>query len=49
VARRFATCSVPLVLAEPPGLRTEDQDHLDESSAVAWTVAFVRELERVVP
>jgi hypothetical protein len=40
---------VPLVLAEPPGLRTEDQDHLDEPSAVAWTVAFVRELERVVP
>jgi hypothetical protein len=28
---------------------TEDSDHLDEASAVAWSEAFVRELERVIP
>lgn len=40
---------VPFVMATPAGLRTEDDDHLDEPSAVAWSQAFVRELERVVP
>jgi hypothetical protein len=39
----------PLVLAEPVGLRTEDGDHLDEPSAVAWSEAFVRELGRIIP
>ena len=39
----------PLVLAHPPGLMSEDSDHLDESSAVAWSEAFVRELGRVLP
>ena len=28
---------------------TEDDDHLDESSAVAWSEAFVRALEPVLP
>ncbi len=40
---------VPFVMATPPGLRTEDDDHLDEPSAVAWSQAFVGELERAVP
>lgn len=40
---------VPLVAAHPPGLTTEDDDHVDEGSAVAWSQAFVQELERVVP
>jgi len=40
---------VPFVMATPTGLRTEDDDHLDESSAAAWSTAFVRELESLVP
>ncbi len=40
---------LPLVTAHPTGLLTEDDDHLDESSAVAWSEAFVRELGRVIP
>jgi hypothetical protein len=40
---------VPLVTAEPPALTTEDDDHLDEASAIAWCEAFVRELERALP
>jgi hypothetical protein len=47
--RRFAEIlGVPLVVVHPPGLMTEDNDHLDESSAVAWSEAFVRELGRVI-
>lgn len=37
---------VPLVAVHPPRLLTEDGDHLDEASAVAWSRAFVRELDR---
>jgi hypothetical protein len=40
---------VPLVHAHPAGLRTEDGDHLDEDSAIAWSEAFLRELGRIVP
>jgi hypothetical protein len=40
---------VPLIAPAAAGLYTEDQDHLDEPSAVAWSEAFVRELERVIP
>ncbi len=40
---------VPLITAAPTGLLTEDGDHLDESSAVAWSEAFVRELARFIP
>lgn len=47
---RFAELlDVPLVVVHPPALLTEDDDHLDEPSAVAWSEAFVRELGRVVP
>jgi hypothetical protein len=47
---RFAELlGVPLVAVHPPALLTEDDDHLDESSAVAWSEAFVQELERVLP
>jgi hypothetical protein len=47
---RFAELlGVPLVLAHPPGLMTEDSDHLDEPSAIAWSEAFAEELERVLP
>lgn len=47
---RFAELlDVPLVAVHPPGLMSEDDDHLDESSAVAWSEAFARELERVLP
>lgn len=47
--RRFAELlGVPLVVVHPPGLLTEDDDHLDESSAVAWSEAFVREMGRVI-
>lgn len=41
--------SVPLVAVHPPGLTTEDDDHVDEGSAMTWSQAFVRELERVLP
>jgi hypothetical protein len=41
--------NVPLVATQPAGLLTEDDDHLDESSAIAWSEAFVRELGRVIP
>lgn len=37
---------VPLVAVHPPHLLSEDGDHLDEASSVAWSEAFVRELER---
>jgi hypothetical protein len=37
---------VPLVAVHPPHLLSEDGDHLDEASSVAWSQAFVRELER---
>lgn len=48
--KRFAELlEVPLVAVHPPGLMTEDDDHLDESSAVAWSEAFVEELGRVIP
>jgi len=40
---------VPLVAAQPGGLLTEDGDHLDEASAVAWSESFVRELGRTLP
>jgi hypothetical protein len=40
---------VPLVAADPGGLKTEDGDHLDEASSIAWSEAFVRELGRIVP
>lgn len=47
---RFAELlGVPLVAVHPPGLMTEDDDHLDEPSAVAWSEAFVRDLGRVFP
>ena len=47
---RFAELlGTPLLTAHPPGLLSEDGDHLDESSAVAWSEAFVRELGRVLP
>jgi len=39
---------VPLVWTDPAGLLTEDGDHLDESSATAWSEAFVSELGRVL-
>ena len=41
--------NVPLVATQTAGLLTEDSDHLDESSAIAWSEAFVRELGRVIP
>ncbi len=37
---------VPLVAVHPPHLMTEDGDHLDEASAMAWSEAFVIGLER---
>jgi hypothetical protein len=40
---------VPFVEAQPGGLLTEDGDHLDEASAIAWSEAFVRELGRALP
>lgn len=40
---------VPLVAVHPTGLRTEDEDHLDEPSGAAWSDAFVRQLERYLP
>jgi hypothetical protein len=40
---------VPLVVAHPGGLLTEDGDHLDEASAIAWSEAFVRELGPQLP
>ena len=47
---RFAELlDVPLLLAHPHGLMTEDGDHLDEASAIAWSEAFIQELERVLP
>jgi hypothetical protein len=39
---------VPLIWTDPAGLLTEDGDHLDESSATAWSEALVSELGRVV-
>ena len=48
--RRFAAfLGVPLVEAMPGRLFTEDDDHLDEASAVVWSEAFVRALEPVLP
>jgi len=41
--------NVPLVAAHPAGLLSEDGDHLDESSAIAWSEAFVRQLRHVLP
>lgn len=40
---------VPLVHADPGGLKSEDGDHIDEASAIAWSEAFVRELGRILP
>lgn len=40
---------VPLVAVHPPGLRTEDLDHLDEPSGAAWSEAFVRQVARYLP
>ena len=48
--QRFAELlGVPLVWPEPRFLRTADGDHLDESSAIAWSEAFVSELGRLLP
>jgi hypothetical protein len=41
--------NVPLVVTHPAGLMSEDGDHLDESSAVAWSEAFVRQLGPLLP
>ncbi len=40
--------NVPLLAPSPPRLFTEDDDHLDETSAAVWSAAFVRELGRVL-
>jgi hypothetical protein len=40
---------VPLTAPDPGGLKTEDGDHLDEASAIAWSEAFVRTLGQLIP
>ncbi|MCC7125416.1 MAG: hypothetical protein IT178_11255 [Acidobacteria bacterium] len=39
----------PLIAVHPAELKSEDGDHLDEPSAIAWTEAFVRELGALIP
>jgi hypothetical protein len=40
---------VRLAAPHPGGLLTEDGDHLDEPSSIAWAEALVRDLESIVP